>query len=81
MAFHQSAIPLMEQYFGQELTQVKQIKLHLRYDPTIIQASINFCMNWLTSEERDPAEPRLLKVISGHENDQQICMAVRQVIF
>ena len=86
LAFDRRAIPLVEQHFGPKLAQVKLLTLDLSLgadeDATFGPAdeqSVNFCLNWLTSEERDPAEPRLLEVYSYPEV-QQFSMAVRQVI-
>ena len=80
--FDHRAIPLVEEHFGQKLTQVKMLTLDLRYDPAAIQTANNFCLNWLISEERESAEPRFLKVYIGTEkNCQQFSMAVRQVTF
>ena len=82
LAFEQTAIPLVEQYFAQ-LGQVKTLSIDLdseRFNPTAIQPAINFCMNWLTSDERDPTEPRMLVVCIFFENFEQFSMAVRQVL-
>ena len=83
MAFHQSAIPLIEQYFTSKMAQLKMLALNLDStpaDPATLQA-INFCMDWLTSEKRDPAEPKFLVVRTRSESFQQFSMAMKQVIY
>ena len=85
LRFKQNAIPLVEQYFAMKLAQVKMLTLHFgldQLDPGTIQASINFCLNWLVSKEWDPAEPRLLGVhICYVDKLQQFCMAIREVTY
>ena len=80
--FRASAIPLVEQYFGPKLAQVKMISLHFGFGPfdsAAIQTGINFAMNWLTSEERGSDEPKFLKIFIHARNSQQFVKAVQQV--
>jgi len=93
LAFYHRAIPLIQQYFtAAKLAHVKLLTL-LYIDPhfddddedepfdsaTDNEQTVNFCLNWLTSEERDPAEPKFLEVDFCSEV-QKFSMAVRQVI-
>ena len=83
LSFEQDAIPLAEEYFTAKLAQIKLLTIYFgleQHDQATIRTRINFCMNWLTSEERDPAEPRLLTVYYYcAENLQQFCKAIKQV--
>ena len=83
MAFSQSAIPLVGQYFAPKLDKIKMLTILFDFeqpDPATLQSSINFCLNWLISEERDSTEPKLLKVwIRIAENIQKFSTAVQRV--
>ena len=83
MEFDHCLIPLVEQYFAPKLTQVKMLTIRFdckQRDQATIQAGINFCLSWLTLEQRDPAEPRILWVrFSCADHLQQFIMAVQQV--
>ena len=85
LAFDRSAIPLVQQHFAPKLAKVKLLTIVFGFaqlDQATLQTSINFCLDWLTSEEQDPAEPRLLRFdICGAEIFQQFSTAIRQVAF
>ena len=76
----QLAIPIVEHYFSPKLTQVKMLTVDLGYNSANQATTINFCLNWLNSDERDPDEPRFLKVYAYWEDFQQFCNDVQQVI-
>jgi hypothetical protein len=78
MSFLRCSIPQMEQSFGPKLAQVKMLKL-VFLDPPIQQTTINFFMNWLTSEEQ--REPRYLELDIPSEDFQQFIVAIQEVIF
>ena len=64
LSFYESAIPLVQHYFTPKLAQIKMLKITFNIGPDqterVIQTTINFCLNWLTSG--DPTEPKLLKM-------------------
>ena len=89
ITFDHLAIPLMEQHFGEKLAHIKVLRFNLDTDveqpafEATIQAAINYCLNWLTSGERDSTEPKLLELESfepGFGIFQQISAAVQQVV-
>ena len=53
MDFDQRAIPLVQQFFGPKLAQVKMLSIDFGYDQpttTPIETDINFCVDWLISD-------------------------------
>ena len=81
MSFNQSAIPLVEQYFAQKLAQIKMLHLHFEcFRSATIQTAITFALNWLTSGERNSAEPRLLQFwCTDTNNAQQFLTTIQEV--
>ena len=80
LTFDQNGIPLIEQYFAQKLAQIKMLDLGIDfYSEPFDQATINFCMNWLTSEERESSEPAFLNIYTQREIFYQFCMAIKEV--
>ena len=81
-------IPLVEQYFTAKLPQLKMLTIDFGFGHGLtdqqaqasIQTSINFCLNWLTSGQRDT--PKILQMKAMDYDDaivRQCSKAVQQV--
>ena len=85
LAFDEFAIPLVEQFFGPKLAQIKMLEFRFVFwpgdndDQATIQAAINFLLNWLTSEGQDGTEPKFLDIYTDWEIFYQLSIAIKEV--